>query len=110
VKLVLLKNNKDFSHERYSRAFSGKFLRIRFARASQNFPRFGFIVPKKIIAKATDRNKIKRRLKSLVRSRAESIKPSDIIIFPSARSLKVKYLDLTDDFNKVLQQAKLWKS
>ena len=109
MKLVLLKNTADFSHERYSRAFSGQYLRIRYARASQNFPRFGFIIPKKVIAKATDRNKIKRRLKTIAKNQVAKIKPADVLLFPATKSLKVNYSVLVNDFNKVLSQAKLWK-
>lgn len=47
---------------RRGKAVKGSFLFIRTKNNILNFTRFGFIISKKIVQKAVDRNKIKRAL------------------------------------------------
>ncbi|OGE88317.1 MAG: ribonuclease P protein component [Candidatus Doudnabacteria bacterium RIFCSPLOWO2_02_FULL_49_13] len=110
-KLTLLKTEKDFSAFRKSQSYHSKLLtlRVHFA-ANQNFPRFGFIVPKKVLAKATARNLVKRRIKNLLVKVQPRLKPADLLFFPKAGLVKIKFGELEEIVNKLFTDARLWKS
>ncbi len=109
-KLVLLKTDRDFSAFRQSKAFHARSLtlRVRFA-ANQNIPRFGFIVPKKLVAKATARNLLKRRLKAALVKIQPRLKACDFLLFPKVGLLETKFRDLEEMLNKLFTEANLWK-
>jgi ribonuclease P protein component len=86
----------------------GLKIRVRF-RSDQNTPRFGFIVPKKVIPKVVDRNLIKRRLKSILLKYQAKLRPADIIFYPQKDLLKKQYVRLETDLKQLLGTAKLWK-
>lgn len=109
-KLVILKKEADFDKVRFSRPFSGRFFRLRIAKAlNQNSPRFGFIIPKKILPKVTDRNKVKRRIKSIIFRILAELRSIDVLIFPQKNSIKAKFVDLEKDFHYLLKTSDLWK-
>jgi ribonuclease P protein component len=110
VKFIILKQEKDFAHGRFKKSFSSPSLRIRTALSSQNTPRFGFIIPKKVLPQVTDRNKVKRRLKSIIRAHLPAIKNFDILIFPQKSSLKQTFLKLETELVNDLKRLNLWKS
>lgn len=51
---------------RDGKAVKGSFLFIKFRANELGFPRFGFIVPKKIYSRAVDRNRLERVLSEIV--------------------------------------------
>jgi ribonuclease P protein component len=108
--LVLLKQEKDFAHEKFKKSFSSQSLRIRVAYVSQNVPRFGFIIPKKVLPHVVDRNKVKRRLKSIAFKHLAQIKPADILLFPQRTSLKRKFSELEAELITDFKRLNLWKS
>lgn len=107
-KLVILKLENDFKQFRSSKSFSDPNLRIRIKSASQNTPRFGFIVPKKTVSKAVDRNKIKRRIKNILQKNLQSIKPADVLIFPNASINRKKFVEIENQVINLLKKAKVW--
>jgi len=108
--LSVLKQEKDFARERFRKSFNSGSLRLRAANSSQNHARFGFIIPKKVLPKAADRNKIRRRLKAILTKHQRRVFPADIIILPQAKSLKTSYSDLTNELLAGLKKLNLWKS
>lgn len=111
AKLNLLKHDRDFSKFRGSRSFQGRTLRIRIVSTlNQNFPRFGFIVPKKILSKASDRNTLKRRLKTILARHQKELKGADILFFPAAVALKRTFADLEAETLQLFKNARIWKS
>jgi ribonuclease P protein component len=109
-RLVLLKTDEDFNKARFSKPYFSPLLKLRVATAlNQNTPRFGFIMPKKVVPKVTDRNRIKRRLKNIIIKLQGRIKPIDILFFPQAAALKVKFNILEEQLSKLITQARLWK-
>lgn len=105
-----LKTETDFENFKASKSYQASLLKIRVHfSANQNLPRFGFIVPKKVLPKATDRNLIKRRLKSILIRLAPRLKPADILLFPKAQALKHKIGDLRQEVELIFSQARLWK-
>jgi ribonuclease P protein component len=85
-------------------------MRIRVAATPQNNSRFGFIIPKKVLPKVTDRNKVKRRLKNIAGKHLTQIRPADILIFPQKISLKKEFNVLEAEFVQNLKRLNLWKS
>ncbi|OGE82455.1 MAG: ribonuclease P protein component [Candidatus Doudnabacteria bacterium RIFCSPLOWO2_01_FULL_44_21] len=109
-KIHLLKNEADFTRFRSGRFFQSLNLRIRVLPSNQNLPRFGFIVPKKILPKAVDRNKVKRRLKSIVSQHQNKFKSFDVLFFPSSKILRIKFQDLELEVTQLLKRANVWQS
>jgi ribonuclease P protein component len=110
AKLVLLKSEEDFAAFRKSRGFSSDHLKIRVHfRLNQNSPRFGFIVSKKTVANAVDRNLIKRRLKARLVKFSSRMQPVDVLLFPTKGLIKVKPRDLEQVLEKLITDARLWK-
>ncbi len=110
-KLNLLKTEKDFEAFRQSKSFQSESLRIRvLPRPNQNHPRFGFIVPKKVLPKVVDRNVLKRRIKTFLVKNADQVKSVDVLIFPGKNLLKKKFTELETELNQLFSKARLWKS
>jgi ribonuclease P protein component len=109
-KVVTLKSDKDFGHSRFKKSFSSPSLRMRIAFGTQNIPRFGFIIPKKVMPKVTDRNKVKRRLKAIAGKHLDKLKNADILIFPQKASLKATFLNLETELVSDFKRLNLWKS
>lgn len=59
--------------------------------------------------KVVDRNKIKRRLKSILTEQLPHMKNFDAIYFPNQKSLTAHYPTLKAEVERTLKQAKLWK-
>jgi ribonuclease P protein component len=109
-KLVTLKNEKDFAHSRFKKSFSSTSLRIRVAQSNQSISRFGFIIPKKVMPKVTDRNRVKRRIKTIVVKHANQIKSADVLIFPQKICLKQTFPNLEQELIQDFKKLNLWKS
>ena len=108
--LKFLKNDQDFAAFRNSKSFQSRLLKIRVRyNLNQNVPRFGFIVPKKVVPKVVDRNKIKRRMKSVLTTINKNLKGADIIFYPQKELLKVGFENLTLEINDLFTKARLWK-
>ena len=110
-RLFLLKTQAEFEAFRASKSFETTLVKIRVRQAvNQNIPRFGFIVPKKVLAKATDRNKLKRRLKSILQKFQGELVGVDVLIFPKAQTLKKTFGELQLELENLFSKARIWKS
>jgi len=108
--LAFLKTDQDFASFRSSKSFQTKLLKIRIYYASnQNITRFGFIVPKKIVPRVVDRNLLKRRIKSILQTRASRLKPCDIIFYPQKSLVTVPFAKVVIEVEDLFTKAKLWK-
>jgi ribonuclease P protein component len=109
-KLIFLKTDQDFAAFKSSKSFSSNVLKIRVRfRSDQNTPRFGFIVPKKVVPKVVDRNLIKRRLKSILLPLANDLKSVDMVFYPQKVLVQKKFADLNEEVKQLFTKAKLWK-
>jgi ribonuclease P protein component len=109
-KLQLLKTEQDFQAFRASKSFQTKLLKIRVHYSlNQNVPRFGFIIPKKVVPKVVDRNLLKRRIKSVLQAQGAKFKPADILFFPQKALVKKSFPLLTEEIKQLFTQARLWK-
>jgi ribonuclease P protein component len=95
-KINRLKKNNDFQKVfKSGRGFSEDFLFLKFLDNGLKISRFGFIISNKITKKATLRNKIKRKLRELVRQKLPKIKKGlDVVIV-------VRALPDTENFKKI---------
>lgn len=110
-KLILLKTQQDFTNFRASKLYQANVLKIRVHfSANQNTPRFGFIVPKKVLPRVVDRNLIKRRLKSILQKNINRIRPADVVFYPRKEALQLKFTDLSKQVELIFTHARLWKS
>ena len=109
--LQFLKSDSDFEAFRQSKTFSKPLLKIRVRyRQDQNLPRFGFIVPKKVVPRVVDRNLIKRRIKSILQKSISNLKNADVVFYPQKDLVKKTFVELNTDIEDLFKQAKLWKS
>jgi len=105
-KLHFIKNDADFKQFRSSKSYSSSLLKIRVVRArNQNHPRFGFIVPKKLVPKVVKRNLIKRRLKAILQKHVSEYKPCDVLIFPQARLAEAQFTKIEEEIIKLLKKS-----
>jgi ribonuclease P protein component len=73
--------------------------------------KFGFLISKKILKKAVQRNKVKRRLRETLRERVEDIKDGVRIVFIALKGLEEKeFLELKEIFEKILEKSKILKN
>lgn len=107
-----LKSRSDFrqilSEGQY---IKGKLLSIKFVvKPGSSLPSLvGFAVSKKFSKLATDRNLIKRRLKSIIKQfLGQIVRGSKLIIIVSRPQTDVSFADLRDDLRELLIKAKLY--
>lgn len=104
-----LKKKNDFDRIfKQGRGLREDFMLLRFIKNDLKLSRFGFMVGQKVSKKATARNKIKRRLKALVKSNLLKIKNGVDVVFmvsPSAKSQDFKEIEKL--FNSLLKKANL---
>ena len=107
---VFLKSEQDFNAFRLSKSYQSKLLKIRVHYSlNQNVARFGFIIPKKVVAKVVDRNLLKRRIKAVLLEDSKKVKPVDVLIFPQKALIKQTFAELQAELRELFTKAKLWK-
>jgi ribonuclease P protein component len=76
----------------------------------ENGKRFGFLISKKLVKKAVQRNKLKRRLREILRERVENLKDGIRAIFiPLAGLEKKSFQELKKIFEIILNKSKIIK-
>lgn len=106
-----LKKKKDF--ERVFKNGEGSkedFLFLKVVRNNLKVSRFGFVVGQKISKKAILRNKIKKRLKELVKSKLSKTKTGFDGVLIAVKGLETKdFWEMEEIMNKLFKKAKLFK-
>lgn len=98
----VLKQGKKF--------FQG-FLVLKTAENTLGIPRFGFIVSKKVSKKSSVRNKIKRRLRELVRARLKKIDGNTDNLLIAAPGLEAKdFQEMEKIIDKLFEKIKCSKT
>lgn len=89
------------------KSFKEGFLLLKTLKNDLNASRFGFVVSKKISKKANVRNKIKRRLREIIRLEIKSLKPGTDNLFVALPGLekKEKFDDFKETVGKLLKKA-----
>lgn len=104
-----LKREKDFERIlRNGKTFKEGFLILRIVKNNINQTRFGVSVSKKISKKATLRNKIKRRLLSLLKPRSPKIKTGVDIFLIALPGLETKdFWEIKEMIHELFTKAKI---
>jgi ribonuclease P protein component len=72
--------------------------------------KFGFLISKKVLKKATQRNKLKRRLREILREKIEEIKEGVRIVFIALSNLEKKdFKELKGIFESLLKKSRVLK-
>ena len=108
-KVNRLKRKKDFERVfKKGQGFKEDFLFLKIARNNLKSSRFGFVVSKNFSKKATLRNKIKRRLRELVRINLNKIKKGIDGVLVANPGLETKdFWEIEEVVNKLFKKAKL---
>lgn len=104
-----LKKEKDFKRVfKQGKSFKEDFLLLRLAKNDLKVTRFGFVVGLKVSKKASFRNKIKRRLREIVRVKLPKVKTGLDIVLIADKSLADKDFQETETIvDKLFQRAKI---
>lgn len=86
------------------------FLILKTVKNNLNKIRFGFSISLKVSKRANVRNKIKRRLRELVKARLKTTKPGRDNLLIAAPGLEKKdFWELEETINKLFKKAKITK-
>ena len=112
-KVNRLQKEKDIERVfKKGKGFKEDFLVLKTLKNDSNKIRFGLVVSQKVSQKASTRNKIKRRLSELVRSKLKSKAPvsrSDNLLI-AAPGLETKdFWEIEETMNKLFQKAGIIK-
>jgi ribonuclease P protein component len=107
--LESLKKYKDFKRVYTSgKSYARKSLVLYTYNNNITWSRVGFSISKKI-GKAVVRNKIRRRLKEILRKNNNNIKNGYDLVFIARTNInKSKYCEIEDDTIKLLKKAGIW--
>lgn len=90
------------------RGHNGDFLFLKILKNNLSYSRFGFVVSQKISKKATIRNKIKRRLREIIKLKKLEIKKGfDVILVAKPKISQIDFKTLKDELDKLFQKASL---
>lgn len=106
-----LKKKKDFERVfKRGTGFKEDFLFIKIIPNHLKVSRFGFIVGEKVSKKATLRNKVKRRLREIVRVRLSKIKTGfDLALVVEPGLENKKFQEIENLIDKLFKKAKIYK-
>ena len=104
-----LLQEKDFKRvSREGRYFRGNQLALKKARSVLAFSRFAFVISAKVSKKAVIRNKIRRRLREILRPQLNQVKPGfDVMVLVSPFAKDFDFKELKDSLNSLLKKAGL---
>ncbi len=104
-----LKKEKDFDKVfKKGKSFKNSFLILRILQNNLKESHFGFIVSKKVSKKAILRNKIKRRLRDIIRQNIKNIKKGiDVVLIVLPGLEKNNFLETKEILNTLLKKAGL---
>jgi ribonuclease P protein component len=107
-----LKKKKEFERVfKRGKGLKEDFLVLKLVKNNLPQSRFGFIVGTKVSKRATLRNKLKRRLRELIRTRMEEIKTGyDIILIAQPGLEERDFWELEEITNKIFSRAKIIKN
>ena len=106
-----LQKKKDFDVVfKKGRGIKEDFLFLKIINNNLKDSRFGFIIPNKVLKKATQRNRIKRKLREWIKNNIIQIqKGQDIVLMVNSFS-KEKENNLENTLKNIFLKAKLYAS
>jgi len=98
----------DFIYKK-GKKLKTRFFTVIFTPNDLDFNRFAFIVSAKVDKKAVVRNKIKRRLRDIIKLNYSKLKkPFDFIIIAFPQSKQVGFQDLKSDLEAAFKKNKIY--
>jgi ribonuclease P protein component len=94
--------------KKFGKKLSSSLFNILFIIDSKNpEPKFGVVISKKFAPKATDRNKVKRLTRSLLRENLNNF-PTGVkaLVFPKSKIIESNYTDLIHNFQNLVKEIK----
>lgn len=106
-----LKKEKEFEAVfKGGRTFKGEYIFLRCLANGTDKTKVGFVTSKKVSKLATERNKVKRRMREIVRIRKGEIRDGlSIIVIALPRAIDAGYGDLEKDIANILNREELSK-
>lgn len=106
-----LKKEKEFEAVfKGGRTLKGKYVFLRYLINGTDKTKVGFVVSKKISKLAVERNKIKRRMREVVRLKRNSLKDGLSIVIVSLPQIKeAPYKEIKEDLENLLHKEALTK-
>ncbi|MFA5432394.1 MAG: ribonuclease P protein component [Candidatus Paceibacterota bacterium] len=106
-----LKKEKEFEAVfKSGRTLRGKGVFLRYLTNGTAQTRIGFVVSKKISKLAVERNKVKRRMRDIVRAKKDKLKEGLSIVIVSLPPIKGKtYKEIKEDIESLLGKEELIK-
>jgi len=104
-KRLSLRKDTDFARVyKKNEAFFNRDFTVLIKNNGLDHPRFGFSISKKI-GKANERNKLKRKLREIVRKNYKNLNGVDIVIIPKKHITTYDYKSLQKTLGHVLSKA-----
>ncbi len=109
AKLYRLTKNKDFARvAKEGKAAYAKELALKWIENNLDYSRFGIIVSLKVDKKAVIRNKIKRRIRVILKENLEEIKKGfDFLILTRPEIKKLNYQQIKEELFNLLRKKHL---
>lgn len=109
AKKYCLKRKKDFQRTtQRGKKIEKDFLVLKFLRNSLDVIRIGFVVSQKVSKKASSRNKIKRRLREIIKIDLPNLKSGyDLIFFTKKGVIEKDFWEIKEVVEQILRKAKL---
>ena len=109
AKKYCLKRKRDFERvTKRGKKIEIDFLVLKFLQNSLDVARIGFVVSQKVSKKAFLRNKIKRRLREIVKINLSNLEPGyDLIFFTKKGIIEKDFLGIKSVVKQILKKAKL---
>lgn len=110
-KITTINKRSDFIYlKKYGERIRAGLLSIIYVKLplEQNSTRVAYIASKKVVGNAVKRNKVKRRLRSLVREYYNIIPNNHLLLFiSSSKTYNIKYSLLKNDFLYCISKIKI---
>ncbi len=104
-----LKRKKEFeSVFQEGLVFFEDFFILKIKKNNFSFPRFAFVFPIKSEKRATERNRVKRLFREVIKSFLPNIRENkDIIFIFKKEAKKKKYKEIKEEIEKVFKKRKI---
>lgn len=100
-----LRKHNQFCHvQNKGRRIGGKFIVLIFTPSSILYPRFGITVSKKC-GHAVVRNKIKRRLRDILRHTKATVVPADYVLIARSEAAQASFEAFRDDVQALFERV-----
>ncbi|MBI2068694.1 MAG: ribonuclease P protein component [Candidatus Yanofskybacteria bacterium] len=102
-----LKKKKDFEGVfKQGKAVKGNFLFVKYRKNGSGYPRIAFIVSSKVSRKAVVRNRIRRILSDISRTRLKELGPVDIILIADKKIIEAPREKIEQDLESIFRKLK----